>query len=367
MRILQISSAATFAGGERHVVDLTNALARRGHEVFVAVRLNSPLIPHLSIPKENIKILPLRNALDAKSARGLAKLVQANNINIVHAHLARDYSLAAYATRRNASARLVVTRHVLFQLSRFHRRTLAHASSVIAVSAATGNSLKEQSLVAPEKVVVIRNGIDVERLENSLRNFDRSAYRRNLGIPDDCRLVGSMGELRQLKRHDDFIQAAALVAVEFPRVHFVLAGAEQSSAHSERKRLTTLVDELKIQDRFHFLGWLDDSGSFLSSLDVFVSASETESFGLSIAEAMASGAAVVSTATEGAQELIVDGETGLLVPVGDIQKLAAGILFILTNDHRRREFVAHAQRGVAEHFSLQRMVDEVERVYNDIA
>jgi len=100
LKILQISSASTFGGGERYVVDLTNALQSRGHDLYVIVRPNSPLPPHLEIPKDKIKELPLRNALDAPSARELDKFVKENQIDVVHAHMARDYSLAAYATRR---------------------------------------------------------------------------------------------------------------------------------------------------------------------------------------------------------------------------------------------------------------------------
>src|SRR6185503_15520658 len=98
MRILQISSAASFAGGERHLVDLTNALAARGHDLYAAVRPGSPLIAHLGIPSDNVQTLPLRNALDVQSAHALARFVKKHQIEVVHAHMARDYSLAAYAS-----------------------------------------------------------------------------------------------------------------------------------------------------------------------------------------------------------------------------------------------------------------------------
>lgn len=363
MKILQISSAASFAGGERHFVDLTNGLAARGHELYVTVRANSPLIPHLRIPPENIRTLPLRNALDAQSAYGLARIVARCRIDVVHAHMARDYSLAAYAERLNSKTKFVVTRHVLFPLNRLHKRTLAHASHVIAVSAATARHLQSQELVPLERIVVIRNGIDVERFRTESITVDRAEYRRRVGIPDDCMLVGSIGELRRLKRHDDFIRATAMVAREIPSAHFVLAGSEQHEGGDVGGSLTKLVDELELSERFHFLGWLDDAPSMLSSLDLFVSASETESFGLVIGEAMAAGTVVVSTATEGASELIVDEETGLLVPVGDVEKMAKAIMSLLIDQKRRAQFAVEARDRVTKHFSLDRMIDEIEAVY----
>ena len=364
MRILQVSSASSFAGGERHVVDLTNALAARDHELFAAVRNGSPLITHLRIPPENIKTLPLRNAFDAQSALSLARIVERHHVDVVHAHMARDYSLASYAARGNATTRFVVTRHVLFPLSRFHKRTLARASRVIAVSAATARHLKEQDLVPEERIVVIRNGIDVKKFRTA--NSERTNYRRSLKVPDDCMLVGSIGELRELKRHDDFVRAAAVVSREVPSAYFVLAGSEVSVDAEERPRLQKLVDDLGLTERFRFLGWLGNAASLLGSLDVFVSASETESFGLVIAEAMAAGVAVVSTATEGARELTMNGETGLLVPVGAVDDMAREITSLLRDRSRREQLANQAQRTVTEQFSLKRMVDEIEGLYREV-
>lgn len=364
MRILQISSASSFAGGERHVVDLTNALAARGHELFAAVRNGSPLIPHLRIPAENIKALPLRNAFDAPSALSLARLVQRHQVDVIHAHMARDYSLGAYAARRNVRTKFVVTRHVLFPLNRFHKRTLAQVSRLIAVSAATAKHIKEQDLVPSERIVVIRNGIDVKKFRTA--NSEGTNYRRSLNVPEDCLLVGSIGELRQLKRHDDFIRAAAIVSREFPSAYFVLAGSEVSVDAGERPRLQKLVEAVGLRERFRFLGWLGNAASLLSSLDVFVSASETESFGLVIVEAMAAGVAVVATATEGAREVTMEGEVGLLVPVGDVDRIAREVSSLLRDTNRREQLASQAQRIVAEQFSLDRMVDEVERLYREI-
>src|SRR5215210_1087636 len=101
MRILHINSARTFGGGERHTADLANALARRGHEVFAAAPPGSPLVAELKrVPAENVFEMPLRNALDVQSAIELARRVREREIEIIHAHVARDYLLAALASRR---------------------------------------------------------------------------------------------------------------------------------------------------------------------------------------------------------------------------------------------------------------------------
>jgi L-malate glycosyltransferase len=363
MKILQVSSASSFGGGERYLVDLVNRLADRGHELFAALRPNSPVEAHLGLAPGRLKTLPLRNALDAPSAQALASFVKHQQIDVVHAHMARDYSLAAYATRRNPTSRLVVTRHVLFPLNRFHRRTLSQVARVIAVSQAVGRQLESQALVPSERIAVIPNGIDITRFDRARHALDRSALLESLRLPADSILVGSIGELRTLKRHDDFIRSAAMLAEQFPRTRFLVAGVDTSPNKEVRSQLERLVEELKLGGRVYLLGWLDNAAELVCALDIFVSASETESFGLAIGEAMAAGRAVVSTATEGACELIENQLSGLLVPIGDVERMKEAIALLLSDENRRSELGIRARERIEKHFSLERMVDEIEKVY----
>ena len=284
-------------------------------------------------------------------------------IDVVHAHMARDYSLAAYAARRNRQSKFIATRHVLFHLSRLHRHTLARATRVIAVSSAVAKELRAQRIVNESQIAVIPNGIDVERFDRARVGFDRAQYLRSMGLPPDCLLVGSVGELRILKRHDDFVRAAAKVVSEFPETQFVLAGLDTSASGEVRKQLEKLVGELGLKDCFYFLGWVDEAEKLLCAMDVFVSASETESFGLAIAEAMAAGTAVVATRTEGAQEVVEDRETGVLVDIGDVAGIAGSVNQLLEAPEKRREMGERAKEAAHTRFSLMRMVDEIENAY----
>ena len=365
MRILQISSASSFGGGERYLADLTNTLHDRGHDLYVAVRPRSPLIEQLRLPSSQIKILPLRNALDVPSAHELARLVRKHDIEVVHAHMARDYSLAAYAARRQHNTKFIVTRHVLFPLNPLHRQTLRRAHRLIAVSNAVAHELRRARIANDDRIAVVRNGVDVDRFTRALAQFERAEFLRSKGLPAESLLVGSVGELRTLKRHDDFIRAAALIAPQFPRAHFVLAGIDTTATSEVRRQLEQLVSELDLTERFHFLGWVDDAEKLLAAMDVFVSASETESFGLAIAEAMAAGTALVATETEGAREVVEDQRTGVLVPIGNVPRIAEAIAALLAQGEQRTQISLRAREAVAEKFSLQRMVDEIEAIYKN--
>ena len=108
---------------------------------------------------------------------------------------------------------------------------------------------------------------------------------------------------------------------------------------------------------------MDDISDLFCALDVFVSASHSESFGLAIVEAMVAGAAVVATETEGAREIIEDGTSGILVPIGATERMAQEIAALLIDRKRRDELAERARVAVRARFGLERMVDETEQVY----
>ena len=134
MKILQICSVRDFGGGERHVADLANALTERGHEVFAVVNPHARLIGELSsLSAKNVFDVRMRGAADLVGAEKIAGIVRENSVDIIHAHAARDYPLAAIASRRSGRP-FVLTRHVLFPMRRLHKVLLGNASRVIAVS-----------------------------------------------------------------------------------------------------------------------------------------------------------------------------------------------------------------------------------------
>ncbi len=369
LKILQISSAQSLGGGERHLADLITGLVQRGHEVHVALRPNSPLIGELrpgeqnGLPKANVSTLPLRNSLDAMSARSLSRLVRRNQIQIVHAHMARDYPLASYAVRRNKGARLIVTRHVLFPLNGLHRIILARAARIIAVSQAVAAQIRADGIATPERISVVLNGIDARKFENARDRFNRAQFLGSWGLPDNSLIIGTVGELTPLKGQEEFLRAAAEVRQQFPNSHFIIAGTDSSPGNKNRAFLERLIRELKLTEYVRLVGWVEDLAQLYCAFDVFVSASHTESFGLAITEAMASGSSVVATETEGAREIIQTGETGVLVPVGDVVAMAAAVGELLADHDKRVRLGTAAQQAVAAQFGIERMIEETEEIY----
>lgn len=340
------------------MADLANALAARGHDVFAAVIPGSPLLTELAgLPRENILELSMRNSLNVRGAFKLAQFVQKQRIEIIHAHVARDYSVAALAAARAGSVPFVLTRHMQFPMSRGHRITLRSVSRVIAVSRAVAESLYAQRVFDRNRIAVIHHGIDTGQFDQKVLDrtrTDREGRRQR---------VGTIGQLAPAKGQTDFVEAAAVVAKRMGDVEFIIAGEDKSRDGENRRRLEELCKRFGISERVKFLGRCEDLAQLLSSFDLFVSPSRIESFGLAIVEAMACGVPVVATRTGGAEEIIQDGETGKLVPVGDAKVLANEICALLEDSGERVRLSANARRDVGERFSLARMVDETEQIY----
>lgn len=366
MKVLQLSSARTFGGGERHFADLSNALSERGQEVYAALSHASPLQAKLArLSESHVITLPLRNALDLASATRLARFIRERGINIVHAHLARDYPLAAYAARRAGGVPFILTRHVPFAMSGLHKFTLSNVARVIAVSEGVARGLSARRIFPPEKIRVIPNGISVAGIDDALKDFDRAEFRRRLAVNAPL-VVGTVGELSPVKGQEEFVRAAAIIRREnFSDAQFLIVGDDRSREAKTRARLERLIAAHELQDCVRLIGHVSELTQLISSLDLYVSASRAEAFGLATLEALMCGVAVVATATDGALEMIDDGVTGKLVPVGDGASLASTMLHLLRNGDERARISERARDSSRARFSLERMVDATEKVYRE--
>jgi Glycosyltransferase len=361
MRILQISSAKTFGGGERHFVDLCRGMQERGHEVFAALRPTNQWQARLDfLSSEKLLHVSIRNSFGVLSAMRIADFIRDNKIEIVHAHVARDYVPASLACGIAKNAKFILTRHLLFQLKPFNRFALKNLTRAVAVSSGVEASLRR--VFPSEKVATIPNGIDIDHWSAVDSAKLREEFRFLHNIPFDAPLIGTVGELILLKGQREFVFAAQEIAKKFPEARFVVVGKDNTLDRSFRRELKRLVKVFGLEERFLWLDWVEDTAPLLAALDVFVSASHTESFGLAILEAMASGTAVVATETEGAKELLRD--TCQLAAIKEPLQLAEKVCALLENSERREEIGRILRRRAATDFSLTRMIDETEKLYD---
>ena len=191
--------------------------------------------------------------------------------------------------------------------------------------------------------------------------------RRELGIPVDAPLVGTVGQVIPWKRQDVFIEAAAGIVAHVPRCYFVVVGADLFGEHAEYVReLRSLAEMLNVADRVAFTGYREDAASLLASLDVLVHPADGEPLGRVLLEAMCLGVPCVAANSCGPAELIEDGVSGLLVAPGDVTGVAREVLSLLSRPGTARRLGEAARKRVGEEFSAGRMARLTEGLYDGV-
>jgi glycosyltransferase involved in cell wall biosynthesis len=330
MRILQVNSSGTWGGGETHVQQLTEFLRERGHDVVIAGRPKGRLDPEIK--------LPFLNSADFITALRLRRELQKAGFDIVHAHLARDYTIVAAAAWGTSQPKLVFTRHLLLPIrSHFFCR---RADAWIAPTAQILNTLAPP---ARNIGTVIPNWVDV-------RKFAFSPHHLHMPVT-----IGLIGQISPHKGQGDAIEAVRQLGGHF---RLVIGGeGEPAYVESLKKEATGLPVE--------FLGFVPLPEAF-QEIDILIMPSWEEPFGILLLEAMAAGIPVVATASGGPREIISAPTVGVLIPPHDPGALATAIQSLTSDDARRSSIVRNARARVEAIYDIRIVVPRIEGIYKQL-
>jgi len=372
-RVLHLITSFEVGGTERQAVELIKRIDRRRFEVrLAAIRPEGPLYAEVADLFPHVPQFPLTSFYNLNAAKQLMRLrnwMISERANILHAH---DFyaGLLGAAAGRLAGVRVIAShRHMRLSDRRAHdwgtRLTHRLAHRVLVNSEAIRDHLLSGGQVAPEKIVVIRNGLSeaAERaaLDDDGRAKKRAALLRELNLDEGAKLIGLVARLQPVKGHRYFIEAASRVAAVEPNAHFLLVGDG-----ALRREIEDQAARLGVHDRVHLLGARKDAASIAAGFDVAALASLHEGLPNSVMEAMAAGTPVVATAVGGTTELVIDGATGFLAPPKDSGALAIRILEALRNPEMSARMAAEGRRRALSQFGMRRMVESVERLYDEM-
>jgi glycosyltransferase involved in cell wall biosynthesis len=295
---------------------------------------------------------------DAAGVRGFLRLVHqvlAFRPDVVQGYLFGPNLFAALAGRACRVQVVVVSKRNIDAYESARQvavQRLAHrlATHVIAVSEAVGETAVRLG-VPRERVVVIPNGVDVERFAAAVAD---PTVRGENGAP----VVGSVGCLAARKDYPTLLEALALLDRRGRGFRAVLVGDGKERGPLERR-----VEELGLAGRVRFLGERPDVERLLPGMDVFVLSSREEGIPNALLEAMAAGRPSVATAVGGTPEVLEDGETGWLVPPSDPSALAVALEAALADRTEAARRGAAAQRATRERMSIESMVERHQRFY----
>mgnify|MGYP001311055447 CR=1 FL=1 len=364
-RIVVVSSRLDVGGTERHIARILPALQRRGLDVALYVmQRGGPLEADIAAHGVRVEGSSLGGVLHwPKATLELARWLRRERPDVVHFFLPRPYlfgslaaELAGHRLRLMSRRSLTVYRDkypLLGGVERWlHRRTFGILGNSQAVMDQLAAEVDDRS-----KLALIHNGID---LPSPVFTSRRRQTRDLLQIPDGALVVAVIANLIAYKGHRDLIAALALIKDQLPQPWRLLAIGRDDGIGADLK---AQAQSHGIGDNILWLGERGDVDELLSASDMFILASHQEGFSNALLEAMAARLPVVATAIGGNNDAVVEGETGLLVPVRDPLALAAAILQLAQDPDRRASFGEAGRRRVEQRFSLDVCVDRYERLY----
>lgn len=357
MRILHTESSLGWGGQENRTLNEMLGMRVRGHEMSLACQPGAKLGARAREAGFTVYETPMRSAIDLPAILRLRRFMRQARADIVNCHSGRDTQLAGMAARSlRRRPRIVRTRHLALPItSRFTYSVLP--DHVVTVSRYVENYLVSAG-VPCERVSTVQTGIDFERYNNAKAG---RTLREELGLSPDAPLIGTVAILRNKKGHQDILDAVPAVLCQFPDAHFVFAGDGP-----QWEKLQKRIAAEGLGDRVHMLGLRRDVTHILASLDIFVLPTHQEALGTAFIEAGAMGLPVVATAVDGVPEVIIDGQTGLLVPVRDGEAIARAICTLLADRTLRKQLGAAANAYVREKFSRAAMACGMEQLYSQL-
>lgn len=392
-RVLFVDHTASMGGGEIALFNVVMNLDRSRFDPVVLLFSDGPLLKRLSAVGCEITVMPLAAQIVTarKDRLGLATLLrlpavfkslafvwrlrrymEENRIDLVHTNSLKGDVLAGLAARL---ANIPLIWHirdridadylpwVVVYVFRWLCRCLP--DFIIANSAAT---LGTVGLDRPERGVAIPSGIDIRS-----RVVHDGMRPTQIGdLPDRhpgaaARIVGLVGRISPWKGQDIFLKAAAQVHQRFPEVRFQIVGAALFSEQIYEGEVRRLATDLGLDGCVDFTGFREDVPALISQMEILVHASVTaEPFGQVVIEGMAAAKPVVATAGGGVLEIVLDGVTGLLVPMNDVNGMSQAIGRLLENPELARQMGQRGYARVMEQFTIRQTVDKIERVYDEV-
>lgn len=358
----------TVGGSGVVATEMAIALAQRGHDVHLLSydrpgRLRRG-VPGLRFHLVQVSAYPLFRypPYDLALATRMIEVREEADIDVFHVHYAIPHAVSAFLARSMCGDErcmpFVTTLHgtditVVGSDRAYMRPTRFALEQSNAVTAVSRFLAEETQLVfgVRKEVEVVHNFVDVERF----RPGGRKPWTER---PDQERVLVHASNFRPVKRTADVVRAFARIEQELP-AKLVLIGDGPDREHA-----LAVASDLGVLDKVEHLGMQEQVHDLLPQADLFLSASETESFGLSMLEAMSCGVPCVSTDVGGVSEVL--GDTGRLVPFADPEAMAAAALPLLRDADLHRRLAETARQRAVEHFATERIVEQYERIYRRV-
>jgi glycosyltransferase involved in cell wall biosynthesis len=355
-------------GAEKVILSIAEEINKEVFDpLIIALQGEGDALPPLASEAKNrglrVETLKLKGRFDCSSIGKLHNILLTNKIDILHTNEYRSDIIGFLAARRTRVKTLATAHGWLYidpkiKLYEWIDSMFLRAfDTVIAVSSAMKNELARAG-IPQNRLKIIENAVDYTDIQGGVS----SAIRKEIGAGPGTIIVGSIGRLSLERGYSYFLDAAKEVSEKYPTVKFLIAGDGDL-----RDSLIARAQRLGIKEKIALLGFRKDIKDIYAALDIFVSSSLRESFGLALVEAMVAGKPVVATAVGIAPEIIRNGDNGFLVKPGSAIEIKEAVTVLLSDDNKRKKMGVSARQTIGERFSRKKMAREYETVYRSLA
>jgi glycosyltransferase involved in cell wall biosynthesis len=365
MKVLMLTSHLNLGGVSSYVVTLAKYLSQRGVDVVCASgggRLVSELeksgLKHYEVP------ICTKNELHIKlffCFLKLIEIIEKEEITIVHAHT-RVAQVVGQWLHRTRDINFVTTCHGFYKRRLGRRLFPAWGERVVAISDPVREHLVNDFNVPKSKIQLVYNGVEIDRFDIKLSDFDKEELRRYYNISQEGFIVGGISRLEKVKGYQYLIRAIPAVLAKYPKTKFVIIGDGKY-----KKKLIALARKLDIKDKIVFTGKVEGVDVALGLIDIFVHpAIWEEGFGLAVLEAMAASKPVLVSNTGGIYALVKEEVNGLLLGPRKTDELSAAIIRMIETPGLIESMGKAGRRLAQEKFSMERMAEEIHDLYEEI-
>ena len=361
MRLLfvNLNRSRAFGGVERWMMDAAEGLSARGHPCTLLARPGAPWAA--AARRRGLRVRDDHHGPWIARVLQTRAVMRAERPDVVVVKAKKAARMAAWGRSRGGATRVAIffgLTHELDARRWVDRYTWRRLDAGITVACAAADWYAAHGFGPASKLHVLWTGVELAPFDLAIAS--REATRRGLGLRAGDLAIGTTCRLAWQKGVDQLLDTIRLVAPRLPHARFLIVG-------DGRERADIEAAARDLGDTVRFLGHREDVAALLAAFDLFVQPSRQEAMVQTTLEAMAAGLPVVSTRTVGADEAIVDGTSGLLVPVGDASAMAEAIV-ALAADRGRRAVIGRAGRARIEGtFTMTHMLDRAERLFERIA
>ncbi len=361
INLLHIEWSNGWGGQEIRIFSETSELIERGNNVIIAAQPGSQLLDKANRANIPTFSLHMSKGVNIIAIYKLVRLIKKKNIDIIHTHSSVDSRTGGIAGKISGIP-VVRSRHISIPVSQSRLTWFQYmklADKVITSGEFIRNTLIKENNMIPDHIVSIPAGADEKKYTNNAQVKD---VRKEFGLTSDQFVIGMVSVLRSWKGHNYVIEAIKALKEEIPNIHLLVVGDGP-----KKNEILDLISQHSLDKYITLTGYQKDPIPFYKSMDVIILPSYAgEATSQTLPQAMLMGKPVISTDIGGLPEVVINNETGLVVPPKNSQAIASSILNMYSDIELRNKLAIQGRNHALKFFTFNKMIDSTYNVYLDV-